>query len=198
MSLADARRPKDMRNVVLIMTTSIDGYVSAPKGHAGGMPEPSELSRWKLDRIRRAGAHAMGRVTYEEMASFWPTSTDDYAAPMNEIPKVVFSKTLTDAPWPESTIAAGSLAEEIATLKAQPGGEIIVWGGAGFAQALARENLIDEYAIVVQPVVYGAGKPIFADLPDALHLTLDASTTFSSGTLLNIYRPRGWGTEVSR
>jgi len=74
-----------MRNVVLMMSTSVDGYVAGPHGHAGAVPEPAELSQWKLDRIRRAGTHIMGRVTYEEMAGFWPTSTDDYAAPMNEI-----------------------------------------------------------------------------------------------------------------
>ena len=117
-----------MRRVVLIMTASIDGFVVAPTGHAGGMPEPDELVRWKLDRIRRAGTHIMGRVTYEEMAGFWPTSTDDYAAPMNDIPKVVFSKTLKEATWPESAIARGDLADEIAALKSQPGGEIIAWG----------------------------------------------------------------------
>jgi dihydrofolate reductase len=99
-----------MRSVVLIMTASMDGFVVAPTGHAGGLPEPAELQRWKLDRIRRAGAHIMGRVTYEEMASAWPHSTEDYATPMNEIPKVVFSKTLEVAPWPESSIASGELA----------------------------------------------------------------------------------------
>jgi dihydrofolate reductase len=117
-----------MRKVVLIMTASIDGFVVGPKGHAGGMPEPDELQRWKLNRIERAGTHIMGRVTYEEMAGFWPTSTDEYAAPMNEIPKVVFSKTLGEASWPESSIARGELADEIVTLKNQPGGEIIAWG----------------------------------------------------------------------
>jgi hypothetical protein len=69
-----------MRNVVLIMTASIDGFVVAPHGHAGGLPEPEELQRWKLDRIRRAGTHIMGRVTYQEMASVWPTATGEYAA----------------------------------------------------------------------------------------------------------------------
>ena len=88
-----------MRNVVLMMSTSVDGYVAGPHGHAGAVPEPAELSQWKLDRIRRAGTHIMGRVTYEEMAAFWPASTDDYAAPMNEIPKVVFSRTLAEATW---------------------------------------------------------------------------------------------------
>ncbi len=102
-----------MRNVVLIMTASMDGFVVGPQGHAGGLPEPHELKRWKLDRIRRAGTHIMGRVTYEEMAAAWPSSADDYAAPMNEIPKVVFSKTLNEANWPKSTIARGDLADEI-------------------------------------------------------------------------------------
>jgi dihydrofolate reductase len=186
-----------MRNVVLIMTASIDGFVVAPEGHAGGLPEPGELTRWKLDRISRAGTHIMGRVTYQEMAATWPTATGEYAAPMNGIPKVVFSRTLTDATWPESAIARGDLAEEIQALKNQPGGEIIAWGGAGFAQALSRAGLIDQYAIVVQPVVYGGGQPIFRDLPDALHLRLLGSTTYSSGTMLQQYEPRGWGAQVS-
>jgi dihydrofolate reductase len=182
-----------MRNVVLIMTASIDGFVAAPQGHAGGLPEPEELKQWKLDRIRRAGTHIMGRVTYEEMASFWPTSTDDYAAPMNEIPKVVFSQTLQEATWPESSVARGDLAGEIASLRRQPGQEIIAWGGASFAQALSRAGLINEYAIVTQPVAYGGGLPIFRDLPDALHFSLDEAKTFPSGTMLHIYKPKGWG-----
>jgi len=197
MSSAVARRLTNMRNVVLIMTASIDGFVEAPKGHAGGLPEPTELHRWKLDRIRQAGTHIMGRVTYEEMASFWPTSSADYAAPMNDIPKVVFSKTIQDAPWPESSIARGELGDEISVLKSQPGGEIIAWGGANFVQALSRAGLIDEYAIITQPVAYGGGKPIFRDLPDALHLELLAAQTFSSGTMLHIYKRRGWGTQLA-
>lgn len=178
-----------MRNVVLIMTASIDGFVVAPKGHAGGLPEPDELKRWKLDRIRRAGTHIMGRVTYEEMAAAWPSSTDDYAAPMNEIPKVVFSHTLQEATWPESSIARGDIEAEIAALKRQPGGEITAWGGAGFAQALSKAGLIDEYAIVTQPVAFGGGKPIFRGLPDALHLRLVVAQTFPTGTLLHVYEP---------
>ena len=185
-----------MRNVVLIMTASIDGFVVAPEGHAGGLPEPDELQRWKLDRIRRAGTHIMGRVTYQEMAAVWPTATGEYAAPMNDIPKVVFSRTLTEATWPESSIACGDLAEEVAALKDQPGGEIIAWGGAGFAQALAWAELIDQYAIVVQPVVYGGGKPIFRDLRDALHLRLLGTTTYASGTMLHLYEPHGWGAQA--
>jgi dihydrofolate reductase len=185
-----------MRDVTLIMTASIDGFVDAPAGHAGGLPEPRELQRWKLDRIRRAGTHIMGRVGYEQMATVWPTATGDYAAPMNEIPKVVFSKTLTEATWPESTIASGDLEDEITALRNQPGGEIIAWGGARFAQALPRAQLISRYVIVTQPVAYGGGAAMFADLPDALHLGLVASTTYASGTTLRIFEPRGWGREL--
>jgi dihydrofolate reductase len=177
-----------VRNVVLMMSTSVDGYVAGPHGHAGAVPEPAELSQWKLDRIRRAGTHIMGRVTYEEMAGFWPTSTDDYAAPMNEIPKVVFSRTLAEATWPESSIARGDLAEEIAALRAQPGGEIIAWGGAGFAQALSRAGLVDEYVLVINPVALGSGLPMFAGLPAALRLELVEARVFGS-TALHIYRP---------
>jgi dihydrofolate reductase len=185
-----------MRNVVLMMTASVDGFVVGPEAHAGGFPEPRELERWKLDRIRGAGTHIMGRVTYEEMASFWPTSTAEYAAPMNEIPKVVFSRTLETATWPESSIARGDLADEIASLRSQPGGDIIAWGGARFAQALSRSRLIDEYAIVTPPVVYGGGQALFGELPDALHLRVVATTTYATGTALHVYEPRGWGHEL--
>jgi dihydrofolate reductase len=172
-----------------MMSVSVDGFVAGPHGHAGALPEPDELKRWKLDRVRRAGTHIMGRVTYEEMAAHWPTSTDDYAAPMNEIPKVVFSKTLEAAPWPQSSIARGDLADEIAGLRRRPGGEIIAWGGASFAQSLSRTGLIDEYVLVTHPVALGSGLPVFRDLPDALRLELIEAQTFDSGTVLHVYEP---------
>ncbi|MEO8701265.1 MAG: dihydrofolate reductase family protein [Kofleriaceae bacterium] len=179
-----------MRNVVLIMTASLDGFVAAPEGKSvGGESEPPELKRWKLERIRRAGTHIMGRVTYEGMATFWPSSTDDYAAPMNEIPKVVFSKTLQTATWRDSSIARGDLADEIAALRSQPGGEIIAWGGARFAQSLSRAGLVNEYAIVTRPIAYGGGKPLFRDLPNALQFKVLAATTFANGTTLHLYEP---------
>jgi dihydrofolate reductase len=177
-----------MRNVVLMMSVSVDGFVAGPHGHPGALPEPDELKQWKLDRIRRAGTHIMGRVTYEQMAGHWPTSTDDYAAPMNEIPKVVFSKTLDEATWPETSIARGELPDEIDALRRQTGGEIIAWGGAGFAQALSRAGLVDEYVLVIHPVAFGGGLPMFRDLPDALPLDLIEARAFDKGPVLHIYR----------
>ena len=179
-----------MRNIVLIMTMSIDGYVVGPEGMStGGFPEPAELKRWKLDRISRAGTHIMGRVSYEEMGPYWQKSGDPYAAPMNDIPKVVFSKTLKEASWPDSTIAKGDLREEIAELKRQAGGEIIAWGGAGFAQALSKAGLVDEYVISTRPIAYGGGKPLFSGLADALGFNVLATTAYDNGTMLRIYVP---------
>jgi dihydrofolate reductase len=178
-----------MRRVVLMMSVSIDGFVAGPHGHAGALPEPEGLKRWKLERVRQAGTHIMGRVTYAEMAAHWPTSSDDYAAPMNEIPKVVFSKTLNEATWPETSIARGELADEISALRRQPGGEIIAWGGAGFAQSLSRAGLVDEYVLVIHPVAFGSGLPMFRDLPNALRLELLEARTFDTGTVLHIYEP---------
>jgi dihydrofolate reductase len=179
-----------VRRVVLMMSVSVDGFVVGPHAHAGEFPEPDELKRWKLERIRRAGTHIMGRVTYEEMAAHWPTSTDDYAAPMNQIPKVVFSNTLDEATWTKSSIARGDIHDEIATLRRQPGGDIIAWGGASFAQSLSRAGLIDEYVLVIHPVAFGSGLPMFRDLPEALQLELLQAQTFDTGTVLHVYRRR--------
>jgi dihydrofolate reductase len=180
-----------MRRTVLIMTMSLDGYVVTPDGNAtGNSPEAAELKRWKLDRISRAGAHIMGRVTYEGMASFWPESKDEYAAPMNDIPKVVFSKSLERADWPTSTIARGDLSEEIARLKNQEGGELIVWGGASFAQAMARKGLVDEYVIITRPIAYGGGKPLFYEMSKALELKLLVATIYDGGATLHLFEPK--------
>jgi dihydrofolate reductase len=177
-----------MRSVVLMMSVSVDGFVRGPHGHAGEFPEPDQLKRWKLDRIRRAGTHIMGRVTYEEMAAYWPTSNDEYAAPMNDIPKVVFSKTLDKATWAKSSIAPGDLSDEIHALRGQPGGDIIAWGGANFAQSLSRAGLIDEYMLVIQPVAFGSGLPMFRDLPNAVRLELLEAHTFDNSTVLHVYK----------
>jgi len=156
-----------MRNVILYMSMSLDGFVGSDREHPGiAIPEGVELKQWKLDGISQAGAHLMGRVTYQEMSSYWPQSEDPYAAPMNGMPKVVFSRTLSDAEatWPVTRVARGELATEIATIKAEPGPDVIVWGGAQLAGALAAADLIDEYRLLVQPLVLGRGQALFDQL----------------------------------
>jgi dihydrofolate reductase len=180
-----------LRRLILQTGISIDGYVAAlDESHPWGVEsEDEDLKRWVLDSVWAAGAHLMGRVTYEEMAATWPTSTSGYARPMNEIPKVVFSKTLQYADWPETRIARGDLAEKIARLMRQPGRDLIAYGGATFDQALSRLGLVDEYRLMVQPAALGAALPLFKDLPRPLHLELVEATTYATGAV-HIYRPK--------
>lgn len=179
-----------MRDVVLLMGISIDGKVSGgPEQDIGsGSPEDPGVVARKVGWISRAGLHAMGRVTYEGMASVWPTATGEYARHMNAIPKVVFSKSLSRADWDTTTIARGDLGEEVAKLKAQPGGDIIVYGGFTLAQALTRANLVDEYRLVTRPVALGSGEPMFKDLPVGRRLELRDVTPYPDGTVISIYR----------
>lgn len=144
---------------------------------------------WKAASLREAGTHIMGRLTYEAMASVWPTATGVYAEVMNEIPKVVFSKTLTRAGWPESRIANGDLADDIDRLKRDPGGVILAHGGATFVDALIRDGLIDEYRLVVHPVAIGYGSGLFRALDQPLRLDLIDTRIFPSGTAIHVYRP---------
>ena len=145
-----------MRRVVLQMGVTVDGYVAGP-GDWGLPPEHPDVEAWKVASLRKVGTHIMGRVTYEEMARYWPTAAGQYAEFMNTLPKVVFSKTLTAAEWDSTRIARGDLTEEIGALANEPGGEIMAHGGATFVQALSRLGLIDEYRLVILPVALGAG-----------------------------------------
>ena len=180
-----------MRQVTLQMGISLDGYVASDRQHPGvAVPEDAELISWKLNRVAKAGAHLMGRATYLEMAAYWPQSTAPYAAPMNDITKIVFSRTLRQASWPTTRIARGDLAAEIAAIKDEPGPDVIVHGGASFAAALAARGLIDEYCLVIQPVAVGRGQALFAELPAALPLELIEARSFECGVVVHIYRPR--------
>jgi dihydrofolate reductase len=182
-----------MRKVILSMSISLDGFVASDRQHPGALPEDEELMQWRLDWMREAaGAHLMGRTTYQEMASFWPRSPHPYAAPMNDIPKVVFSKTLSDseATWPTTRVARGDLATEIAAIKAEPGPDVIAWGGSTFAAALAANDLVDEYRLAVQPVAVGSGQPLFGQLPAARYLHLVEAKSFACGVVVHIYTPQ--------
>jgi dihydrofolate reductase len=184
------------RKLVLQMGISIDGIVATSNGSqttpvmegTAGLPgEDPKLTERKLAWLRETDAHLMGRVTYEEMASYWPSSTHPYAALMNDIPKVVFSSSLEHADWPESRIARGDLAEEIASLRAEPGKDLMAHGGASFVQSLARLDLIDEYRLMTHPVAIGGGLPLFSDLPSPLRFELIEATPYG-GTVACVYR----------
>jgi len=180
-----------MRRVVVQMGVTLDGYVAGTGGEGdwGLPPEHPDVHAWKVASLDRVGTHIMGRVTYEEMAAYWPNATGDYADFMNQLPKVVFSASLPDAGWGGTRIARGDLAAELAALKAESGGEIMAQGGAAFVQALSRHGLIDEYRLVILPVALGNGLPLFKDLAKPLRLDLTEARSFPDGTVTNVYQP---------
>lgn len=182
-----------MRKLVLGFYVSVDG--KSADGDNGirdvmmGIDDP-EQEEYFVSRLWDAGAFLMGRNTYESMAAFWPGSDHPSAKAMNEIPKVVFSRTLTSADgWPETRIAAGDTAEEIAKLKAEPGKDLVAAGGTSFLHSLIKLGVVDEYRLWVLPAVTGKGAPLFPELPEAVRLTLVKSTAFPSGVLELVYRP---------
>jgi dihydrofolate reductase len=182
-----------MRKVLLQMGLSVDGIVAGGPpgaGEAGEDHEDEGVRAWKVASLAQVGTHIMGRITYEQMAAYWPhDGPAEYADPMNSIPKVVFSKTLTKAEWKDSRIARGDLGEEIARLKNESGKDIMAHGGASFVQALSREGLIDEYRLVIRPVALGSGMPLFKYLHAPLRLRLVDSKTFTDGTAICVYAP---------
>jgi dihydrofolate reductase len=136
-----------------------------------------------------------GRVTYELMAEFWPTADTDPAStgPMVEfariwrdVPKIVFSRTLERADW-NTTVVRDVVAGEIAELKAQPGGDMVL-GGVDLAAAFMRDDLIDEYRIYVHPIVIGRGKPLFPASDAQISLRLVETRTFGNGVVLLRYQ----------
>lgn len=184
--------------VVQVATLSLDGFICEEGTefwrrfgpfNTPPAPDDDEYTEHFLTRLRMAGTHIMGRVTYESMAMTWPNSTDPVAPIMNGTPKVVFSKTLQTAGWPESRIARGDTAEEIARLKAEPGGLILAHGGARFLQSLASLGVVDEYWLYVSPVAAGSGVPLFADTGGPRGLHLNAGRVFQCGELALEYRP---------
>jgi dihydrofolate reductase len=180
-----------MRKLILKMSLSVDGFVGGPNGEGEWIfPSVDEgVTAWEVEMFWAVGAHLMGRVTYGEMAAHWPTSTEPYAAPMNEIPKVVFSKTLKEVPWGETRVARGDLVEEVNRLKREPGKDLMVHGGARLVQSLAKHGLIDEYRLLIHPVALGSGLRLFPEQEQPMNLRLVSTTRFEKGAVANVYRP---------
>jgi dihydrofolate reductase len=138
-----------------------------------------------------ADVHIMGRVHYQEMASYFPTATDDpFAEVLNAARKVVFSRTLKTADWANATIASGDFGQEIDSLRGGGDGYIIAGGGISFWRSLARLDLIDEYRVTMVPYLAGEGPRLFDDAGKSRELELLSSTAFASGTIELEYRRR--------
>ena len=176
-----------MASLVLKMSISLDGYVAAPDGSAGweAAGRSPDGASWVLETVSNAAVHLVGAATYASWAGFWPSAPGPFAKPMNDIPKVVFSNSLKSAGWAETTIVSGDLTEGVRRLKQErPNGYLLAQGGARLARSLVDTGLIDEYRLVVQPVVLGAGERLFTA---PFTIGPISTTAFSSGAVAHVF-----------
>ena len=182
-----------MRKMFSFMITSADGYHADPGQALDWQTIDEEFSQFALAQLREAGTLVFGRVTYELMAAFWPTpageeSDPDVAKAMNTTPKIVISRTLPQATWAGTQIISSHAEEELAKLKQQPGKDIVIPGSSTLTAGLLHTGLLDELRILVNPVILGQGRSLFAGAGKT-SLKLLKTQQFTSGNVLLYYQP---------
>lgn len=173
---------------------SLDGVMEAPGGepgyaHTGWVVDafgPQTL-QFKLDEVLDADAHLLGRVTYESFAEAWPARTGEMADKINRMPKHVVSTTLTELDWENCHLIDRDVPERVAALKARDGDPLLVIGSRLLVHTLMAHDLVDEFRLLVFPVVLGSGRRLFPDSPDALGLRLVDTQVFDEGVVLMTY-----------
>jgi dihydrofolate reductase len=179
-----------MRKIIFSINITIDGYAD----HTAGIAD-DELHEFFADFLDSVDVVLFGRKTYELMAGFWPNAKEDpritksiikFADKFNSISKVVFSKTLNDVDWNNTTLNKGNLIDEVLKLKKQNGKNISA-GSLSIASALIKKQLIDEYWFLIHPVILGKGKQLFEDLNQRSNLKLVDTKTLSSGVVILHY-----------
>ena len=186
--------------LVVSSFVTVDGVIEAPgwDEHRDGRNawalriQDEETEEYNTRQVMEAGAILLGRKTYQSWAAFWPTASPELpiTARMNELPKYVASTTLKRADWNNSTLLTGDVAAEVRRLKAEPGGDLLVYGSADLVDELLKHDLVDEYRLSLYPVILGSGKHLFRDRIDTHHLRLVGVRSFTgSGVVLLTYRP---------
>jgi dihydrofolate reductase len=188
-----------MGRIVVTEFVSLDGVMEAPGGgedfeHAGWtfkIARGDEGDKFKLDETMGADALLLGRRTYEGFAAAWPGRDGEFADKFNTMPKYVVSSTLGEPEWSNSTVLRGDLVEEVAKLKQEHSGDVVVHGSAQLVQALLEHDLVDELRLMVFPVVLGTGKRLFGVTSGKKPLRLTDSRTVGDGVAILVYEPAG-------
>lgn len=165
------------------MMVSLDGFFEGPNRELDWHVTDGDFARYVQEMLESIDAIVLGRVTYELFADYWPTSKDPEAQAMNDLPKIVFSRTLTHVDWNNSRLVKEPVAEEIARLKRDSRKDVALLGSADLASTFMRLGLIDEYRIMVNPVVLGAGRPMFKEVEQRTALKLEKAEMLSSGVV---------------
>lgn len=186
-----------MPRLIVFNSVTLDGYFAGPNGDLSWAHRDRPDAEWDAFVTGNAsggGRLLLGRKTYELMASYWPTpkavkNDPAVAEGMNRLEKIVFSRTLKQASWSNTKLSRGNLVEEVRRMKKEPGEGIAILGSGSIVSQLAPEGLIDEYQLVVNPIVLGAGRTMFDGIPEKLPLRRTNVRTFGNGNVLLCYEP---------
>jgi dihydrofolate reductase len=183
-----------MRKIIVSNVISLDGYFAGPAGELDWMQVDPEFIEYSFDMLSSMDTILFGRVTYQLMVEFWPTAEaikNDplVAGKMNGLNKIVFSKTLQSADWNNTILMKDILPEEIVRMKQLPGKDIVILGSGTLVSRLTMLGLIDEFWIILNPVLLSKGKPLFTGLKDRFNLKLLKAKTHRSGKLILYYQP---------
>jgi dihydrofolate reductase len=184
-----------MRKLVVFNNVTLDGYFSGRNGDlswAKGHTD-AEFNSFVADNAKSGGMLLLGRITYELMMSYWPTPQAKQSDPvvaerMNSLPKVVFSRTLDKASWSNTSLVKSDMVAETRKMKSEPGKDMTILGSGSIVSQLAQGGLIDEYQMVVNPVVLGEGRTMFDGIKESLTLKLTKTRTFGNGNVFLCYQ----------
>lgn len=188
-----------MRKIIVTMWVSLDGFISGPNNEMDWITKiyDEEMGQYEGNIVKTVDTLLLGRLTYQSFAGAWPHVPDsptasegekEYARQLNAMRKIVISRTLDKAEWNNSRLVKDNVAEEVAKLKAEPGKDILIYGSASIVQLLTPLHLIDEYQLLIHPVVLGNGKPLFKDIRDRVNLKLINTKTNSAGVVFLTYQ----------
>ncbi len=188
-----------MRKVIASTFVTLDGYMVGPNEDISWVTNnfSEEMGTYAGNLMNSMDTIMIGRVTYEIMINFWPAATEETAPgadKMNTTPKIVFSRTLDQAKWGKynnARVVRDNAAEEIARLKQLPGKDMVIYGSANLVQGFTKLGLIDEYQLLVHPLVLGGGKRLFADMAHPVNLKLLRTESFKNGVAVLYYEPAG-------
>jgi dihydrofolate reductase len=186
-----------MTRLILAMSVSLDGFVArsdhvidwGASSTAGSVDHGDRRHRANLELLGQIGTIVIGRGAYEDMVQGWPGTESPMGVLMNTLPKVVFSKSLSEVTWTNARISRAPLEDEVPALKRERGKDLVVFGGARIAHSLIRHRLIDEYRLTVHPVALGKGLPLMHGLPEPQRLELISSTAYADGCVTHVFRP---------
>jgi dihydrofolate reductase len=181
-----------MKKVIVSNYVSLDGFIEGSNREIDWFVWDEEMAKYAIDLLDSIDTILFGRVTYELMASYWPTATNQdpiITDAMNNLPKIVFSKTLEKAEWKNSRLVREVIPGEILRMKQQPGKNMVIFGSASIVSTFTQLGLIDEYRLIVNPVVLGSGKPLFKDIKERINLKLLKTKTFNCENVILYYQP---------